>query len=126
MEVYEKINYLLLEKSISKKEFADKLISLSPKLKATGTIPSLQTIYRYLNGQREIKIELIPYIAEVLNIPEQELFEFGIEYASSYNYRHSKEIREIIDLLQYLPHTKTIELKESLQRYRVLYEERLV
>jgi len=126
MEVYKKINYLLKEKSISKKEFADRLISLSPKLKTTGITPSLQTIYRYLNGQREIKIELIPYIAEVLHISEQELFEFGIEYASSYNHHYSKEIRKIIDLLQYLPHTKIIELKESLQRYEVLHEKRLM
>ncbi len=126
MQVREKINYLLAEKGMTKREFAKALLTLEPKLNATGKPPSESTIYGYLNGGREIKIELIPYIAEVLNIPEQELFEFGIEYASSYNYRHSKEIREIIDLLQYLPHTKTIELKESLQRYRVLHEERLV
>ena len=43
MEVWEKINYLLVEKGISKKDFVDKLIALEPKLKQTGEIPSIQT-----------------------------------------------------------------------------------
>ncbi len=61
LDVYEKINYLLTEKNMTKKQFADKLIELSPKLKSTGEIPSSQTILGYLYGKREIKIELIPY-----------------------------------------------------------------
>ena len=55
MEVYEKINYLLKEKKMSKKGFVDKLLLLEPRLKQTDEIPSIQTIYRYLNAQREIK-----------------------------------------------------------------------
>ena len=35
MEVWEKINYLLAEKGISKKDFVYKLIDLEPKLKQT-------------------------------------------------------------------------------------------
>lgn len=54
MQVIEKINFLLEEKNISKKEFVAKLQSLSPKLYATGEVPSEQTIYRYLNGSREL------------------------------------------------------------------------
>ena len=61
----EKINYLLAEK-VYQKDFVDKLIALEPKLKQTGEIPSIQTFYRYLNNQREIKVELIPYFAEAL------------------------------------------------------------
>ena len=123
MDVVEKINFLLQEKSISKRDFATKLRLLQPKLKSTGDMPSEQTIYRYLNGEGEIKVELIPYIAEVLGISEQELFSFDIEYASGYNYRHSKEIREIVELLQYAPNLLVEEIRASLQKYKKLYEE---
>lgn len=75
MEVYEKINLLLRENNLSKKDFATKLRNLEPKLKSTYEIPSEKSIYAYLNGRIGIKIELIPYIAEVLNIPEQFLFD---------------------------------------------------
>ena len=90
MEVWEKINYLLEEKKMSKKEFADKLVALTPRLKRTDETPSTQTILGYLYGKREIKVELIPYIAEALDVMEQELFSFDIEYATSYNYKKSK------------------------------------
>ena len=122
MEVVDKINYLLKEKDISKKMFMEKLIALEPHLKSTGEIPSISTIYGYLNGGREIKIELIPYIAEVLQVQEQELFEFNIEYSTAYNYKLSKEVREIVSLLEYVPHAKIIELKEKLLKYKVLDE----
>jgi len=125
MEVYEKINYLLEEKSISKKDFVDKLIALEPKLKVTGEVPSIQTIYRYLNGQREIKIELIPYIAEVLEVSEQELFSSDIEYASEYNIRYSKEAREILELLPYVPKITIEEILEMMRKYKDLHHEKI-
>ena len=75
MEVYEKINLLIQEKKLSKKDFSDKLRNLEPKLNSTLEIPSEKSIYAYLNGRIGIKIELIPYIAEVLEIPEQLLFD---------------------------------------------------
>lgn len=125
MEVVDKINYLLVEKNLSKKDFTKILQSLEPKLKSTGGIPSEQTIYGYLNGKREIKIELIPYIAEVLHVKEQELFEFDLEYASEFNYTRSKEVREIIELLRFLPTTKVIILKKQLKEYKALYEKEL-
>ena len=123
MEVWEKINYLLEEKNITKQTFANKLIALEPKLKRTGESPSTQTILGYLYGKRELKIELIPYIAEVLEVTEQELFSFDIEYASEYNIRYSKEIREILDLLQYAPKPMIEHIKTTLQRFKVVYEE---
>jgi len=121
MEVYEKINYLLQESNLKKKEFVRKLLDLEPKLKQTGEVPTEQTIYRYLNGIREIKIELIPYIAEVLGVSEQELFSFDIEYASEYNHRYSKEIREIIELLQYVPKVTLEQIKTQLLKYKELH-----
>jgi transcriptional regulator with XRE-family HTH domain len=123
MEVWEKINYLLDEKNISKQEFANRLIALTPRLKRTGETPSTQTILGYLYGKRELKIELIPYIAEVLEVTEQELFSFDIEYASEYNIRYSKDIREILDLLQYAPKPMVEQIKTTLQKFKVVYDE---
>lgn len=123
MEVWEKINYLLVEKKMSKKEFADRLISLAPKLKRTDEAPSVQTILGYLYGKREIKVELIPYISEVLDVSEQDLFSFDLEYAQNYNYKQSKEVREIIELLPYAPISVVTHIKEQLQKYKRLYEE---
>jgi len=75
MEVYEIINLHLRENKLTKKDFAQKLRNLEPKLRNTNEIPSEKSIYAYLTGRIGIKIELIPYIAEVLNIPEQLLFD---------------------------------------------------
>jgi len=75
MEVYERINYLLKKQKITKRAFAKKLRSLEPKLRITGETPSENTIYSYLSGRITIPIELIPYIAEALDITEQELFD---------------------------------------------------
>lgn len=123
MEVYEKINYLIEEKKMTKQDFIKKLILLEPKLKRTGEVPSPSTINGYLYGQREIKIELIPYIAEVLGANEQELFTFDLEYSCNNNYRHSKEIREILNLLQYAPANVIEKMKEQLIKYKLLFEE---
>lgn len=123
MEVYEKINYLINEKNMTKKEFVDKLINLEPKLKLSGEIPSIQTIYRYLSGKRELKIELIPYIADVLEVTEQELFNFEIEYASEYNIQYSKEAREILNLLPYAPKNMIEHISKTLQKFKVIYDE---
>ena len=122
MQVIEKINFLLEEKNISKKEFVAKLQSLSPKLYATGEVPSEQTIYRYLNGSRELKVEILPYFAEVLGVKEQEFFEFDIEFSSENNIKQSKEFREILNLLPYLPTKALKELKSRLQECKKLYE----
>ena len=114
MEVWEKINYLLEEKKMSKKEFADKLVALTPRLKRTDETPSTQTILGYLYGKREIKVELIPYIAEAPDV---------MEHATSYNYKKSKEVREIITLLQYAPNSVIEHIKEQLTKYKKLHEE---
>lgn len=123
MNIIEKINFLLQEKGILKKNFADNLRKLEPKLLATGDTPSEQTIYRYLNGSRELKVELIPYIAEVLGVSEQDLFTFDLEYAQNYNYKQSKEVREIVELLPYAPNSVVSHIKEQLQKYKRLHDE---
>ncbi|MDY0327676.1 MAG: helix-turn-helix transcriptional regulator [Arcobacteraceae bacterium] len=84
MVTFERINQYLKINKISKKEFAKRLIALEPKLKNTGEIPSENTIYAYLNGRIGIKIELIPYIAEVLGVPEQLFFDDSIRTRKIY------------------------------------------
>lgn len=123
MNVSDKINYLLEEKGMSKREFAQKLLSLNPIIERTGKAPSESTIYGYLNGGREIKIELIPYIAETLNINEQELFSNEIEYTNDFNYRYSKETREILDLLKFASRSAVDEIKNYLLKYKKVYDE---
>lgn len=123
MEVWEKINYLLEEKNMSKQDFANKLIALEPRLKRTSETPSTQTILGYLYGKRELKVELIPYIAEFLGVSEQELFNFNIEFATDYNYKQSKEVREIINLLPYAPNTIIMHIKTQLEKYKNLHIE---
>lgn len=123
MKVADKINYLLDEKGISKREFAQKLLSLNPILDRTGKPPSESTIYGYLNGGREIKIELVPYIAEALGISEQELFSSEIEFSSGNNYKYSKEAREILELLKFAPRDAIDEVKNYLLKYKRVFEE---
>jgi len=83
----------------------------------------VQTILGYLYGKRELKVELIPYIAEVLEVDEQELFRFDIEYASEYNIRYSKDAREILELLYYTPKPMIEHIKAVLRRYKKSYED---
>jgi transcriptional regulator with XRE-family HTH domain len=74
MEVYEQINLLIKEKNLTKREFAKRLIALEPKSKRTGEIISEKAIYAYLSGASVINANLIPYIADVLQVSEQSLF----------------------------------------------------
>jgi transcriptional regulator with XRE-family HTH domain len=63
------------KKGMNKREFAKKLIDLKPTINRIGEIPSQSAIYAYLSGTTSIKAELIPFIAEVLDVTEQELFD---------------------------------------------------
>lgn len=123
MRVADKINYLLEEKGLTKREFAKNLLALEPKLDSTGKPPHESTIYGYLNGGREIKIELIPYIAEVLGVSEQELFESELEYSTNQNIKYSKEVREIISLIPYAPHAYMEQILNTLRKYKKILDE---
>ena len=74
MEVYEQINLIIEEKNLTKKEFAQRLLALEPRSKRTGETMSEKAVYAYLSGKSVINADLIPYIAEALDIPEQALF----------------------------------------------------
>lgn len=125
MNVADKINFLLAEKGMTKRDFAKRLIFLEPRLQRTGKSPSESTIYGYLNGGREIKVELIPYIAEVLEVTEQELFSDEIEYSSDYNLKHTSDVREIVRLLQYAPRSAIDEIRRYLVKYEAIYKQGL-
>lgn len=113
MEVYEKINYILKQKQVTKRWFAKRLRELEPKLKSTGEIPTEKAIYGYLSGVSSVKIELIPYIAEVLHIDENELFSNDFQYKLKSNVSYVEEsstygaidedIKKLISLLPYAP-----------------------
>ena len=73
--VYENINRLIKEKGWTKREFAQRLISLDATSKRTGERLGEKAIYAYLNGRSAIHVDLIPAIAEALQVSEQQLFE---------------------------------------------------
>ena len=112
MEVYEVINEILISRSLSKRDFAKKLRSLQPKLKSTSEIPTEKVIYAYLNGTLNLKIELISYIAEALNIKEQNLFD-----QKYYNELCIKNRGEDSDI--YKPKNDQISVKEPKTKYEV-------
>jgi transcriptional regulator with XRE-family HTH domain len=119
----EKINILITDRGITKREFAKQLRALEPQIRSTGEIPSEQSIYRYLNGNRELKVELIPYVAHVLGVSTSELFSFDIEEAFGFETILSKEGRDIMGLLPYAPANVIRNIKEQLEKYKKLYEQ---
>lgn len=108
LNISETINKIIKSKGVTKKFVAERLISLRPILKSTGEVPSLTTIYGYLNGSREIKAELLPYIAEVLDITIGELFE------------ENEKVR--IKILENILKSPTQEEMKLLERYFKLEE----
>ena len=133
MEVYEKINQILLNRAISKRDFAKKLRSIEPKLKSTGEVPTEKAIYGYLNGTSNLKIELITYIAETLNIKEQVLFD---DISSSkykltrtdtscvkeplvdYLSKDEQDKQKLISLLSYAPNALIKNMIEKLEKIK--------
>ena len=52
MQIYERINSIIKSKGLKKKDFLERFTALEPRLKSTGEIPSIPTIYNYLNGTK--------------------------------------------------------------------------
>lgn len=75
LKIYENITFLIKSKGFTRKEFAQNLINLQPNVNRISETPTLSTIYGYLNGRINIPIDLIPFMAEVLDATEQELFD---------------------------------------------------
>lgn len=75
LPIQENINKLIKQKGMNKKEFAQKLLDLNPTVSRIKEVPSTSAVYSYLNGRINIPVELISYVAEVLDVTEQELFD---------------------------------------------------
>ena len=131
MQIHERINSIIKSKGLKKKDFLQKFVSLEPKLKSTGEIPSIPTIYNYLNGTREIKAELIPYMAKALDVSEQELFldndstEFFKEFIKKQSENDSsneknKAILKLINLCEYASMPMLERLIEILEQNKQL------
>ena len=56
-----------------------------------------------------------------MNITEQELFSSDIEYSNDFNYKHSKEAREILDLLKFAPKGAVENGKSYLLKYKGIF-----
>ena len=116
MTILERINAILKSKNMSKRELAQRIIALEYRAAKTGEIPTESSIYAYLNGTIELKADLLPYIAQALNIYEQELFssEAKSQKILQKIYRNNIErYAEIIDLLEYVS-PKTLETLEAI------------
>ncbi|WP_298496328.1 helix-turn-helix domain-containing protein [Helicobacter sp. UBA3407] len=118
MKVVDRINEILKEKNISKRELANRLVDFGLKSSKTGETPSLSSLYAYLNGNIEIKADMIPYFADALGVYEQEFFSDSKQalkimvkiYQGKVDYN---KYEKIIELLEYLS-PKTLAVLEEL------------
>ncbi|PZT47682.1 transcriptional regulator [Helicobacter valdiviensis] len=118
MKVVDRINEILKEKNISKKELANRLINLGMRANKTGEIPTLSSIYAYLNGNIDIKADMIPFIADALGVFEQELFSDNKKknlkiLSKIYSFQSGANYPQLIELLEYLP-PKSLECLEEI------------
>lgn len=124
MKVAQRINEILKEKNISKRELAKRLINLDMKASRTGEIPTESSIYAYLNGNIEIKADMLPFIADALDVFEQEFFcndknQNDKILKRLYNDNElSCKYKDIIELLEYLSPKSLEILKSSLNQNR--------
>lgn len=144
MSLSQNIDKLIKVRGMTRKEFAYKLIDLKPTLNRIGEVPSLSAIYTYINGKASIKAELIPYIAEVLGVTEQELYndtkKTRLKYLkhifqnptqeemdfiktilvqeTNIKQHYTQEVKEVIDLLEYAPLPFLDKIKDKLQNMK--------
>ena len=119
MKVVQRINEILKDKKISKRELAKRLINLDMKAHKTDEPPTESSIYAYLNGNIEIKADMLPFIADALGIPEQDFFTDDYKQSQKILKRlYDKEkiyykYHNIIELLEYLS-PKSLEILEKI------------
>ncbi len=119
MKVVQRINEILKDKNLNKRELARRLIDLGMRASKTGETPTESSIYAYLNGNIEIKADMLPYIAEALGICEQEFFVNSANEVNKILKRVycknelSYKYKNIIELLEFLS-PKSLELLEKI------------
>lgn len=124
MRVVDRINEILKEKNISKRELAKRLINLDMRASKTGETPTESSIYAYLNGNIEIKADMLPFIADALGVFEQELFLSDQKQNDKIlnrifsNDELNFKYKNIIELLEYLSPKSLEILKISLEQNR--------
>ncbi|MCX2716881.1 helix-turn-helix domain-containing protein [Helicobacter sp. MIT 21-1697] len=121
MKVVERINEILKEKNLSKKELAHRLIDLGLRANKTGESPTISSIYAYLNGNIDLKADMLPFIADALGVYEQELFsedskrilrKFYLQNPIFAKYSH------IVELLEYISPKSLETLERTLTSYK--------
>lgn len=82
-----------------------------------------EKINYFIEESNMTKKEFVDRVLELEpRLKEQDFFEFDVEFATNNNIKQSKEVREILNLLQYLPARAINDLKNKLYEYRKLYE----
>ncbi|NDJ26795.1 XRE family transcriptional regulator [Campylobacter sp. MIT 12-8780] len=128
MKVYERINEILKAKKITKKELAQRLINLDMRANKTGEVPTFSSIYAYLNGNIDLKADMLPFIAEALGVCEQEFFSTEDESDKIIQKIYAKDesmykYKKIIALLEYAS-PKTIKvLEQALFQHKIKTDE---
>lgn len=119
MKVIERINEILKEKNLTKKELAKRLMDLDMKTAKTGEVPTLSSIYAYLNGNIELKADMIPFIADALGVFEQEFFSSNLKDSQKIIeklYKRKLNLYRYYNILEHLEYLspKTLEILEKL------------
>ena len=125
MEIYERISEIAQQNGISKRELVKRILALEPHLKSTGESPSESGIYNYLNGNREMKVELIPYFAEALGVFEQELFLWTEKDRQRFYKKLSSQNMvdsELMELLPYASPALMEHIKQLLEESKIITE----
>lgn len=151
MELYESITARLKEAKMSKRKFARELIEREIRSKRTGEVLSEKIVYSYLDGKTTIRADIIPHIAEILEITEQELFDdtepkrlkqlhhilknpsenekktaallLKEVDGESYGFPTDYQLVALAELLPYAPTVAVEKITQILARYKKLFEE---
>ncbi len=84
-----------------------------------------EKINYFIEESNMTKKEFVDRVLELEpRLKEQDFFEFDVEFATNNNIKQSKEVREILNLLQYLPAKAINDLKNRLYEYKILYEKK--
>ena len=98
-------------------EFNNVVVIITPDF--YGEVPSVSSIYAYLNGNIELKADFIPFIAEALGVFEQELFSPSSQNAQKIIeklYKRQLNLHRYYNILENLEHLtpKTLEILEKI------------
>lgn len=149
MEVYEIIVSLLKQKNLSKRDFANMLIERDIRSKRTGEVVSEKIVYAYLNGSVSLRAEMIPLIANILGVTEQELFDdteakrvkilkkilknpselekktaiLLLKENTKSTFYNEYQLNQLAELLNYAPPLAIEHMIKTLEKYKKVFDE---